>query len=380
MSNVLKIHREAMEWAEEGQFRLRSGDQPSAREAFRKAMELERAAAFATDENLEPDRSVLFRSAGSLALDCEELRAAEQLLAMGLAGDPPEEIAEEIRDLLEQVHFRRHLDVRGLTLEATDVQMSIAGEAVGFGVASSDEFVGRVKDFETLVLRTAERMLGRPYREHGSPKKRLKEDFGIFLSVPRAASYAVTLKLGRPKEQFDFWEDNERSGVIDEVLDLLEVVQSQDRDELASRIPERPYLLNFAALAKKLAPDGENVSLVGLTSHRPGRSRRQVALTKLRQELGNLVSDIGKVANSESTVHELDRPVTVKGVLHYADVIGGKDGTIKLEGEDGSVHEILVPEGLMTDIVRPLWDDVVIVTGVHRSKGIELEEIVSAKD
>ena len=262
MSNVPKIHREAMEWAEEGQFRLQSGDQPSAREAFRKAMELERAAAFATDENLEPDRSVLFRSAGSLALDCEELRAAEQLLAMGLAGDPPEEIAEEIRDLLEQVHFRRHLDVRGLTLEATDVQMSIAGEAVGFGVASSDEFVGRVKDFETLVLRTAERMLGRPYREHGSPKKRLKEDFGIFLSVPRAASYAVTLKLGRPKEQFDFWEDNERSGVI----------------------------------------------------------------------------------------------------------------------EDGSVHEILVPEGLMTDIVRPLWDDVVIVTGVHRSKGIELEEIVSAKD
>ena len=141
-----------MEWAEEGQFQLDRGDQSGARASFRKAMELEREAAYTTNQKAEPDRSVLFRSAGSLALDCNDLRVAEQLLAMGLAGYPPEEIAEEIRDLLEQVHFRRHLAVRGLTLDATEMQMSIAGDAVGFGVASSDEFVSRVRAAETLVL------------------------------------------------------------------------------------------------------------------------------------------------------------------------------------------------------------------------------------
>ena len=116
MSDVLEIHHKAMEWADEGQLCLYRGDHSSARQAFRKAMELEREAACAAGDT-EPDRSVLFRSAGSLALNCDELRTAEQLLAHGLSGEPPEEIAEEIRDLLEQVHFRRHLDLRGLTLE-----------------------------------------------------------------------------------------------------------------------------------------------------------------------------------------------------------------------------------------------------------------------
>lgn len=116
MSDVLEIHHKAMEWADEGQLCLYRGDHSSARQAFRKAMELEREAACAAGDT-EPDRSVLFRSAGSLALNCDELRTAEQLLAHGLAGEPPEEIAEEIRDLLEQVHFRRHRDLRGLTLE-----------------------------------------------------------------------------------------------------------------------------------------------------------------------------------------------------------------------------------------------------------------------
>ena len=372
MSDVLETHRKAMAWAEEGQFRLDRGNRSSAHEAFRTAMELEREAACAA-EDTEPDRSVLFRSAGSLALDCDELRTAEQLLANGLAGDPPEEIAEEIRDLLEQVHFRRHLALRGLTLEGNEVQMSIAGDAVGHGVASSDEFVGRVRDFETLVLRTAERRRRMPYREGGSPRSRLKDAFEVFVSVPRAASFAVTLKLGRPMKQMELWPDDEGSAVIDEVLDLLDIVQERDGNELASRIPERPYLLNFTELAKKLAPDGENVSFVGLTSYLPGRSGRRVALTRPRNELGDIVSP-------ESPAEPPNLKVNVTGVIHYADAIGARQGTIKLEDEDGVLHEISVPEERMTAIVRPLWDKVVRVTGVRRGKRIELNEIVRAED
>ena len=48
-------------------------------------------------------------SAGSLALNCQQYRIAEKLLAVGLAGEPPSEIADEIRDLLEQVYAHREL-------------------------------------------------------------------------------------------------------------------------------------------------------------------------------------------------------------------------------------------------------------------------------
>lgn len=376
MSSVLETHHKAMEWADEGQLRRNRGDHSGAREAFHEAMKLEREAARAV-RDAEPDRSVLFRSAGSLALHCNELRTAEQLLAMGLAGDPPEEIAEEIRDVLEQVNFRRHLDLRGLALEESEVQMSIAGEAVGYGVASSDEFVGRVRDFEALVLRTAERILGIPYREGGSPRNRLKDIFGVFVSVPRAASFAVTLKVGKPREQMELLPDEGSSAVIDEVLDLLDVVQDSDGIELARRIPEPSYLRNFAALAQRLAPDGEHVSLVGLTTYRPGQPERIVALTKPRRELGDIASHATGSSTSDGPV---DLPLQVTGILHYADAIGSGRGTIKLEEENGSVHDISVPEGMMSDIVRPLWDDVVRVTGVKRGRRIELTEIVRAED
>ena len=375
MSNVLELHHRAMEWAEEGQFQLNRGDQEGARASFRKAMELEREAAYATNSDAEPDRSVLFRSAGSLALDCDEVRIAEQLLSMGLSGFPPDEIAEEIRDLLEHVNFRRHLHVRGLTLDATEMQMSIAGEAVGFGITSSDEFVSRVRATETLVLRTVERRLHQPYREGGSPKHRLKHKFGVFLSVPRAASFAITLRLGRPTKQLELFPDHEASAVIDEVLDLLEVVQTQDQDELARRIPDKPYLVNFSALAKKIAPDGDRVSMVGLTVHRPGRTRR-VAFTRHRRDLSKPIPPPRPLDDFDEGS---DDRIIVRGSLHYANMIGRFD-TIRLEAQDGSVHEVRVPNGMMTDIVRPLWDDEVIVTGRRQGKRIELEDIVPADE
>ena len=136
---------------------------------------------------------------------------------------------------------------------------------------------------------------------------------------------------------------------------------------------------NFGALAKKLAPDGKNVTLVGLTSHRPDRSR-EVALTRSREELRDLAVRIDALGAEASTAMPGHEPVEVKGSLHYADKIGGSDGTIKLEEQDGSVHEILVPEGLMTDIVRPLWDSVVTVTGLRHGQRIELKEIVAEED
>ena len=58
---------------------------------------------------------------------------------MGLAGDPPEEIAEELRDLLEKVNFHRHLEVRGISLGPDEIQMSIAGRSIGLGIAPSEE-------------------------------------------------------------------------------------------------------------------------------------------------------------------------------------------------------------------------------------------------
>ncbi len=77
------------------------------REAFDN--EREAAARAANELDFEPTRSVLHRSAASLGLECGETREAEKLIAVALAGNPPDEIADELRDLLEQVYLQRHL-------------------------------------------------------------------------------------------------------------------------------------------------------------------------------------------------------------------------------------------------------------------------------
>src|SRR5690606_33598490 len=144
-------------------------------EAFK--LEARAARLIAPSLESEPSRSVLLRSAATLALDCGNLTEAERLIALALSGHPPEPIASELRDLLEQAYFSRHLDLRGISLESDELQLSIAGVGVGFGMAHSDQFVSRIEQFEKLVFRTAERRRQRPYREAGSPKRSVQNNY-----------------------------------------------------------------------------------------------------------------------------------------------------------------------------------------------------------
>ena len=106
MSTTLEKHREAMAYADDALFAKRNGDSDRALSMFRLAFECERTAAelFASENDDEPTRSVLYRSAATLALDCGEYREAERLVARALADDPPEEIAVELRDLLDRAY------------------------------------------------------------------------------------------------------------------------------------------------------------------------------------------------------------------------------------------------------------------------------------
>jgi len=111
-----------------------SGDEPAAQRLFQSAYELESQAANDLLDNwgAEPTRSVLFRSAATLARDCGLFTEAEKLVHKALGGEPPAQIADELRDLLPQITFERHLELRGVRLAQEEVQMAITGKSVGF--------------------------------------------------------------------------------------------------------------------------------------------------------------------------------------------------------------------------------------------------------
>ena len=97
-----ELHQQAMELAEQAFAARRQSDTATARSLAYRAYQLEQQAAILSQT--EPTRSVLHRSAATLALDCGEYREAERLVAAALAGNPPEPIANELREVLDAVY------------------------------------------------------------------------------------------------------------------------------------------------------------------------------------------------------------------------------------------------------------------------------------
>jgi len=107
MSQIQALHQEAMNLAEGALTAKLRGDLTQADQPLRQAFkeEVEAAALVTNDVNAEPTRSVLHRSAASLAIDCGEFQVAEHLIMTALTGQPPQEIAEELKDLFVQIKF-----------------------------------------------------------------------------------------------------------------------------------------------------------------------------------------------------------------------------------------------------------------------------------
>ena len=124
MSILDKLHDQAMEAAFLADLERRKGNEEDAAKLFEKALDLERQAIAEMTTPVEPTWSILHRSAGWLALDCNRPRQAEQLACIALTGDPPPEIADELRDLLEQANSRRHLELKGLALQDDELQLT----------------------------------------------------------------------------------------------------------------------------------------------------------------------------------------------------------------------------------------------------------------
>ena len=106
MSALNELHDKSMDLAFFALRERSQGNESKALPLFRQALELELAAIDALEEYIEPTYSVLHRSAATLALDCHELRKAEQLAAKALAQEPPEFIADQLREVLEKVYAK----------------------------------------------------------------------------------------------------------------------------------------------------------------------------------------------------------------------------------------------------------------------------------
>ncbi len=104
LKDSTEMHQKAMDWANKAVLAEKQNKQHQAKTYFQAAFESEKQAAMLLmfDFVKEPSRSVLFRSAAFLAIKAGQYREAERMAAFGLCGNPPEEIADELRDAFNQ--------------------------------------------------------------------------------------------------------------------------------------------------------------------------------------------------------------------------------------------------------------------------------------
>ena len=369
MSAINEHHDTAMDFAHFALLERARGNTEEAAALFEKALENELAAIQdmeARGSFAEPTYSVLHRSAGTLAMDCKQYRLAEQLAAKGLARAEHPEIAQELRDLLEQVNFHRRLELKGVELSEAEMQLSLSGPEVGSGTAPLSDLTRIVGNVEDFIYRITEWTRDLPFRERGRLPKDIKDNYRTFASVPRSGSFAISLKLGSPIGQLSSSGMSETSKIINEFMDIIELAYSSNIMKMEARVPDPAYLRKFRELAEDIAPDGERIHQVGFTAIRKGNTR-SVLFTRSAPLLPMPPVE-------ESDTSEI---VEISGVLRYADA-SGKKNQIRVVNDDArKQHRVEVPTGMMNDIVRPMWDAKVTVRGVRKgnSKDITLQDI-----
>jgi hypothetical protein len=105
LSGTRELHDHAMDLFERGLLAARDRDLARSRILFEEALEREAEAAdsVANDLGLEPTRSILHRSAASIALKIGEVQKAKKYSEAGLAGNVPDGIREELTVLRAQI-------------------------------------------------------------------------------------------------------------------------------------------------------------------------------------------------------------------------------------------------------------------------------------
>ena len=134
MRNIEKLHQRAMDFAEEAFIAKLEGDLQKEQELLRKAFEQENQAAklIAREKEAEPSRSILHRSAATLAIDCGKIEEAKRLIETALSGKPPKEIEDELKDLSKQLNSLENLLEKGKEF----LNSEPAGIEAAFGMSS----------------------------------------------------------------------------------------------------------------------------------------------------------------------------------------------------------------------------------------------------
>lgn len=364
--NAVDLHEKAMALYDAALTARRSGDEAGFRLKVKDALEAESKAAklFAQAHGLEPSRSVLYRSAATIAMAGCEFDKAIELAAAGLAAaSVPSEIKAELVAVIKDANYRLHvLESDGITIGDESITMSLEGEAVGNGMVRHEVFKAKINSLVNIITRTIDRIQGVPFG-----KARTELSAPLYVSPPLPGSFAIDVRLGdqRQPDLEGVPDKIDVDAILEEVVESFLEFRDGDLDALRQRIPDEEYFSNFVGNGRSLQPDGAKITSVELVGNlHKGIKRVRLTMPK------------PKPVRPKKEQEKRPESVTLIGVLRVAEKRDEGKEHVEVIDDAGQWHLVHVPSALMADVVRPLWDmRVSIVASVGKRGSLELQTI-----
>jgi hypothetical protein len=370
-----KLHNEALFLLDKANVEILNKNKLKAIEYKRQALKKEEEAASILELDYEPSRSILFRSAASIAFEIEDYIHAEKLVFKGLIGSPPEWVENELRELYESIHLKKHLSANGNTLSNDEFQMIFTGKGIGYGFAPIKDYIPRAESITKIILRTAQRKM---YKQFDNRIQRdLFKRFTPYISVPLAASFAVTFKLAVPGGQIELFEDFTKVDILSEVFKCIELYEAEKDEEVKTIMDSEEFFDNFRALYRNVLPDGKNIRTVSFSF----KTDNDVKMISIKKRKYDIYDSFRSSCDSSNILKGLKKgdPISFEGLLIIADK-STEEPQISVKHKDG-LYKVIVPRSQMDDIVRPLWNRNVVIKGKkHSTRTVSLEAIESLEE
>ena len=359
---IISVHEQAMDWADKARTARRERDEDAYIVYLQRAFELEKQAALLiqSDES-EPTRSVLHRSAASLAYKCKMYREAEWLVSRALAGNPPEEIMGELRRLNRKVLLELRLEDKKVSVSDQEFSLNLDGNQIIEGLAPVDLITHRITKLKKIFWHTIRQTNGMTFRSSAQLKN---QKYTLWVSAWEPSSIDVILRLG-VSGQMSLSNMGGFDSIFHRVMTNFELLNHGDYGPLQSQIGDNEYYCNFVALAKEIAPDGDDVVTVNLGAVVEGK-QREVDFRRQQRQFGEI--PLPTLLKSHNGLYATDETRTVRGKLQYADSMD-EHKVVKLRDIDSdTTWKIIVPDAYMKDVVQPHFDEDVEIVGKRMAR------------
>lgn len=361
-------HAQSEKYAVEAETVRRRGEAGLAEQLYRKAAEAELSALESLDEGKIRTLGITSVSVVALLYKAREFAKAERLAYAYLAANKIPPFAEtQLRDLLSSVWTAGAAEKAGVKFVPGDVLVSVKGGEVIHGGAPLELIVQKIEGIQSVLFRTVEMLLSRPFRKRGGPPRDIQSMFRPWLFQAAAASYQFAVRMQEPA-QGELWDEARPrvAHVTSTFFRVLRASSGNPEAELNEVVPDKDYRNAFASLARNLAPAGTTFDRLEVRDASSPSEPVVVLGAETRTELNAAIRQM----RPQVPLSDLDKLVTLKGVLRGLQLDKDFLDVTLSHPEIGQNPQIKIIEinDVLDDVIGPMVNKNISVTAIRRGK------------